>query len=75
MGLNFPLGAKSNISVTGSVGYFNLGGDLDYGDLIIEGGLNFIVGKNLVLSGSYRHEAYEKDISISGPSLGVAYFK
>lgn len=75
LGLNFPLTANRSLIAAGSVGYFDLGGDLEYGDLIIEGGLNFIVGQNWVLSGSYRHEAYEKDISISGPSIGLTYFK
>ena len=73
--LTLPITANKKLSVFGNLGYFKLGQDLDSGDTIIECGANYVIGRSMVLTGSYRYEGYENDIKIQGLSVGLSFFK
>jgi hypothetical protein len=75
LALTLPVTQNKKLSAFGSLGYFNLGQDLDTDDTIIEGGLNYVLGGSIILTGSYRYEAYEKDVKIQGISAGLSFFK
>ena len=79
-----PLTSNRKLSAFVNAGYFQLSGDVDAGDTIVEGGLNYVLGSNIVISGSYRYEAHTLDyfedddpvdVTISGPSVTISYFK
>jgi len=68
---NVPM-IPGKLSGSGSVGYFNLGGDIDTGNLSIELGLNYSFLPFWIASASYRYETYEEDI-FAGPSVSVTF--